>query len=124
MDGAFLALVESVAETHADDIETLPRMGGGVVGSSGGELELVARLDRDPPEGARFFVAMRTSPDAPDTEQINFAGTVCPPTTRARSRFHVLRILVPADRFQLRFSVVPADTLWGFSETWQWASAR
>ncbi|MBX3272170.1 MAG: hypothetical protein KF729_18030 [Sandaracinaceae bacterium] len=123
VDAAFAAQLADDALALADAIEPLPRMSGGVVGRDGGVLLVAARLDRDVPASALFFVRVRATVDAEDTRTFSFRGRLDPADPR-RVAFRLTRAVLPSTRFQLQLCALVDERGWPFCETWRWATDR
>lgn len=70
------ARLASVTREHAAAIDALPRGGAAVVARGGDETVVVAQLDREAPEEARWSLRVRRDRLVSDTEVRGIAGVV------------------------------------------------
>ncbi len=122
VDAAFVRRLSAIAEEQRATIDALPRIGGGVAGRDGGDVRIVASLDREPEAGWGYWVRVRLGPDAGPTDTIAFEGFPDRENPR-RIVFRVPAVLLPGPRFQLLFAIETVPAGWMWSESWQWASA-
>jgi hypothetical protein len=124
-----LARWESMTEWAAQErefLDLLPRLGGGVAGSDGRMVTILATLDRAPlpadrfPE-VRYQLRVRSDPGVADTQLRSFYGRVLPEGDGRRIEFLVPRSALVGRRFQLQFGIRYHPEVWGFFERWQWA---
>lgn len=109
------SLLAEVAREHEPAVEALPRIGAAVSGREGEETIVVATLDRDAPEGARWSVRVRRDRLVSDTEVRSFRGAV--DESRRRVTFRVPSALT-WPRFDLQVCMVPEDGNWSWCEPW------
>jgi hypothetical protein len=112
---AWEALLAEIASEERAAIDAIPRAGAAVT-REGGATIVVAALDRDSPEGARWSVRVRRDRASSDTEMRSFDGEV---EDARRVRFQVPTSLTEP-RFELQLCVVPpGGGNWPYCEGWQ-----
>lgn len=117
--GVWEGLLAEEAEAEADFLEALPRLGGGVVGSDGSMVRVLATLDR-PPRSADdgYLLRARDDPSVGVHGLRSFQGRTLPGDGR-QVEFEVPRSLTRGERFQVQLGVKFDPHSWAYFEPWQ-----
>jgi len=123
VNAAWEARLAALAEAEAEALAALPRLGGGVVAATAGELLLRASADPLPPDAAdwTWLVRVRSGPADEDVDYRVYEGRLQPD---GRLAFEVPKGVLRGRSFDLQLGAQPDPRVLPFYEDWQTALVR